>query len=197
LNAGLSRVAIVDWDVHHGNGTQDAFYDDPRVLFISLHQYPFYPGTGAPAEIGSGPGLGHTANVALPAGSGPEAYGAAFREIVLPLLRAHAPELVLVSAGFDAHARDPLASMQLGSDSYGSLACALIELVDALGHGRIAFILEGGYDLPALRDSVGAVGRAMLGERIALPDGVLRPEQRAAIAATRHHLAPHWTLGPA
>lgn len=192
LASGLFRIAIVDWDVHHGNGTQDAFYDDPRVLFVSLHQYPFYPGTGAPGEIGHGPGIGRTANLALPAGSGAEVYGAAFREVVLPLLRAHAPELVLVSAGFDAHARDPLASLELDSATYGALSSALLDLVDELGHGRIGFVLEGGYDLLALSESVTEVARAVLGSRTALPEGLLRASERDAIANTRRHLAPHW-----
>jgi acetoin utilization deacetylase AcuC-like enzyme len=195
LAAGLSRVAIVDWDVHHGNGTQDIFYDDPRVLFISLHQYPFYPGTGAAKEVGRGAGQGFTANVPLPAGSGPETYAAAFREVVLPLLRTYAPELVLVSAGFDAHARDPLADMNLSSESYGALASSLIDLVDdASGpaQGRIGFLLEGGYDLNALSDSVHQVSKALLGTHTELPRGKLKGLEQAAIDATRAQLAPFW-----
>jgi acetoin utilization deacetylase AcuC-like enzyme len=196
LAAGLSRVAVVDWDVHHGNGTQEMFYDDPRVLFISLHQFPFYPGTGAAREIGRGAGRGFTANLALPEGSGSETYGAAFREVVLPLLRNYAPELVLVSAGFDAHARDPLASMNLSSDTYGALASALLDLVDAEGHGRIGFVLEGGYDLVALADSIHHVGRALLGVRTELPLGKLRAPEQAAIDATRRYLEPFWQFLP-
>jgi acetoin utilization deacetylase AcuC-like enzyme len=196
LAAGLSKVAIVDWDVHHGNGTQDVFYEDPRVLFISLHQYPFYPGTGAAREIGRGAGQGFTANIALPEESGPETYGAAFRDVVLPLLRHYAPELVLVSAGFDAHARDPLAAMNLTSDTYGALASALIELVETQGHGRIGFVLEGGYDLYALADSVHQVGRALLGERTSLPMGKLRASEQAALEETRQRLRPFWQFGP-
>jgi len=192
LAKGLSRVAIVDWDVHHGNGTQDMFYDDPRVLFISLHQFPFYPGTGAAREIGSGAGRGFTANLALPEGSGPETYGTAFQDVVLPLLQSFAPELLLVSAGFDAHADDPLASMNLSSATYGALASALLDLVDAQGHGRIGFVLEGGYDLYALADSVRDVGRALLGERTALPVGRLHGREREAIDATRKQLVPFW-----
>jgi acetoin utilization deacetylase AcuC-like enzyme len=194
LASGLTRVAIVDWDVHHGNGTQDAFYEDPRVLFVSLHQYPYYPGTGAPHETGRGAGLGYTANFGLPAGSGAEAYGAAFREVVLPMLRAYAPELVLVSAGFDAHARDPLAQLRLDSASYGAMASALLDLVDKLGHGRIGFILEGGYDLIALSSSMTEVAQAVLGKRRELPAGAVRPAERDAIAATRRYLAPHWPV---
>jgi acetoin utilization deacetylase AcuC-like enzyme len=192
LAAGLSRVAIVDWDVHHGNGTQDAFYDDPRVLFVSLHQYPFYPGTGAAREIGRGQGAGYTANFGMPAGSGPEAYGAAFRQVIVPLLRAFAPELVLVSAGFDAHARDPLAQLQLDATTYGALATALIDLVGELGHGRIGFVLEGGYDLLALSASVAEVAHAALGRRTELPHGAPRRAEHEAIAATQRALSAHW-----
>jgi acetoin utilization deacetylase AcuC-like enzyme len=193
LESGLSRVAIVDWDVHHGNGTQDMFYDDPRVLFVSLHQFPFYPGTGAPHEIGHGAGTGYTANLALPAGSGDEAYGAAFREIALPLIGQYAPELVLVSAGFDAHARDPLASMELSTLTYAAMASSLIDAVDALGHGRIGFVLEGGYDLQALEASVSEVTRSLLGQRTELAEGRIRAAERAALDATRRSLEPHWT----
>ena len=192
--SGLERVAIVDWDVHHGNGTQDMFYDDPSVLFISLHQYPFYPGTGAAREIGRGAGEGFTANLALPGESGPETYGAAFREVVLPMLRSYAPELILVSAGFDAHQRDPLASMNLDHQTYSAMATSLIDLAGELGHGRIGFVLEGGYDLYALSDSVRAVASASCGLRTELPLGKLHDHERAAIDETRHYLAPHWQL---
>jgi acetoin utilization deacetylase AcuC-like enzyme len=194
LAQGLKRVAIIDWDVHHGNGTQDMFYQDANVLFTSLHQYPFYPGTGAPSEIGCEAGTGYTANLALPADSGPETYGAAFREVVLPMLRQYQPELVLVSAGFDAHQRDPLASMNLDRQTYGALASSLIDLVDSLGHGRIGFVLEGGYDLYALSDSVQEVARALLGTRTELPFGRLHARERQAIEYTRKQLAPHWQL---
>ena len=192
LAQGLTRVAIVDWDVHHGNGTQDMFYRDPRVLFVSLHQYPFYPGTGAPHEIGTGAGAGFTANLALPGGSGDEVYGAAFRQVVMPVLRAYAPELVLVSAGFDAHARDPLAQMQLSSATYCAMAGALIDLVDTIGHGRIGFVLEGGYDLQAIEASVGQVASALQGTRLELPLGAVPGRAELQIEATRRALAGQW-----
>jgi acetoin utilization deacetylase AcuC-like enzyme len=197
LARGLTRVAIVDWDVHHGNGTQEMFYDDARVLFISMHQYPFYPGTGAAHDIGRGAGAGFTANLALPGESGPELYGASFREVVLPLLRAFAPELVLVSAGFDAHERDPLASMNLDHECYGAFASALLDVVDELGHGRIAFVLEGGYDLYALSDSMRQVSAAITGTRLPLPEGKLKARERAAIDATRCALSAHWPISAA
>lgn len=181
---GAERVAIVDWDVHHGNGTQHAFEDDPDVLFVSLHQWPLYPGTGAPTEIGRGAGRGATVNLALPPASGDEVYGEAFRRVVLPRLRQHRPDLVLVSAGFDAHAADPLAQMELSSAAYGAMASALVREAESLGHGRVAFLLEGGYSLPALEASVASTVRAALGERSALPEGPIDAAARDAIDAT-------------
>ncbi|MBS2019105.1 MAG: histone deacetylase [Deltaproteobacteria bacterium] len=147
---GLSRVAIVDWDVHHGNGTQDAFYGDPSVLYVSTHQFPFYPGTGAVLERGEGDGTGYTVNVPLTAGGGDGVYRAAFERVILPVLEEYRPELVLVSAGFDASARDPLAEMTLSADAFGWMARALRGIADASAQGRIALVLEGGYDLVAL-----------------------------------------------
>jgi acetoin utilization deacetylase AcuC-like enzyme len=137
---GLERVAIVDWDVHHGNGTQDIFWDDPTVLYISLHEWPFYPGTGAPGE-----GNETTVNVPLPAGSGNEEYLRAFEEIVEPSVRGFEPDLLLVSAGFDAHTDDPLASMQLTGHGFRELAHRCRGLAP-----RVAAVLEGGYNLDTL-----------------------------------------------
>jgi len=194
LAAGARRVAIVDWDVHHGNGTQAAFYDDPRVLFVSLHQFPFYPGTGGPEEIGSGAGRGYTANVALPANQGPETYAYAFNRLVLPLLDRFDADLVLVSAGFDAHRRDPLAQMQLDAATYAAMTSALVEHTERSGHGRIALLLEGGYDLAALRESVAASARALLGHRVALSEDAPSAGGRAAVERTRRALEPYWKL---
>ena len=150
--------------MHHGNGTQHTFYDDARVLFISLHQYPFYPGTGSPRELGRGEGLGHTANVALPARARRGNVRVCVRSRGASAARSLRAGLVLVSAGFDAHARDPLAQMALDSASYQAMASALIASVERAGHGRIAFLLEGGYDLRALEQSVQLVGRALAGD---------------------------------
>lgn len=171
LARGLSRVAIVDWDVHHGNGTQDIFYEDPRVLFVSLHQSPLYPGTGRLAERGAGAGDGATLNVPMPAGSGPTAYGAVFRELVMPALESFDAELVLVSAGFDAHRSDPLAELSLDADCFGAMTTALLDHAEEAGHGRLALFLEGGYDLDAVEASMCAVGNALLGRRYELPAG--------------------------
>ena len=151
-----SRVLIVDWDVHHGNGTQNTFYGDDCVMYASTHQYPFYPGTGAPDEIGSGSGAGRTANLPMPAGAGDGEYVAAFREVLLPLARRFEPDFVLVSAGFDAHRDDPLASIELSSEVFADLTAALMEIADECARGRILLLLEGGYNLAALTASVDA-----------------------------------------
>lgn len=165
LNAhGLERVAIVDWDVHHGNGTQAAFWERPDVLFISLHQYPFYPGTGAASERGTGAGDGYTINIPLPAGSDDEVYRTRFTDIVVPALHAYAPDLILVSAGFDAHADDPLAMMRVSTDAFAGWARLLRDTANDLCDGRMALILEGGYNLRALGESVVTVVRALDGE---------------------------------
>lgn len=192
LAAGAERVAIVDWDVHHGNGTQDAFEDDPRVLFVSTHQWPFYPGTGSPREIGRGEGTGTTANVALPAGSGPEAYAEAWRRVVLPLLEGFAPSVVLVSSGFDAHRRDPLAGHELDAATYGAMATALLRHVARTGAAGVGFLLEGGYDLTALEESVYAVGRAIEGDETELPEDTATARVREAVDVTVAALRGRW-----
>ena len=190
--AGAKRVAIVDWDVHHGNGTQDVFERDPDVLFISLHQWPLNPGTGAPGEVGIGEGVGSTANLALPPGSGPAEYAHAMRRVVAPLLGAFVPDIVLVSAGYDAHTRDPLASMRLDEASYQSMASSLLDTADRLGHGRVGFVLEGGYDLTALEGSVAATARAAFGARSELSHEKATGAALAAVEHSARALAPHW-----
>lgn len=187
-SAGASRVAIVDFDVHHGNGTQQAFYHDADVLFVSLHQSPFYPGTGRPQEVGTGPGVGRTINIALPAGSDSAAYSTAFNNLVIPSLNRFQPDLIVVSAGFDAHVRDPLADMRLETTAYHALVSALITAADQLCAGRIAFFLEGGYDLPALRDCMERVGRALQDQHVALDEGKPSHQALSALAQTAQHL---------
>ena len=150
-SAGVARVAIVDFDVHHGNGTQVAFYDDPRVLFISSQQYPYWPGTGSASEIGEGPGRGYTVNIPLPAGTGDVGYELAYATQVVPALQEFRPDVILVSAGFDAHVADPLASMKVTTAGFGNLMAILDDAARQLCRRRIALVTEGGYDLPALR----------------------------------------------
>jgi acetoin utilization deacetylase AcuC-like enzyme len=156
LSRGLTRIAIVDFDVHHGNGTQDIFWNDPRVLFCSLHQWPFYPGTGAAEQVGGGEGTGYTVNVPLSDGATDAVYEAAFDELVLPILDEYAPELILVSAGYDAHERDPLAGMKLTRAGYEAMARRLAAAAAGSARGRLAFVLEGGYDLSALETCIAA-----------------------------------------
>ena len=146
---GLQRVAIADFDVHHGNGTQAIFAREPRVLFASSHQLPLYPDSGRPSERG----VGNLANASLPPGAGGDAFRAAWRETLLPALDAFAPQLLLVSAGFDAHARDPLAQLELAADDYAWITRALAAIAERHARGRIVSLLEGGYDLDALRES--------------------------------------------
>jgi acetoin utilization deacetylase AcuC-like enzyme len=154
---GAERVLIMDWDVHHGNGTQDAFYDDPSVLFISTHQFPYYPGTGAVNEVGVNAGEGYTINVPLPAGCADAEYLRVFQDIVVPAAKKFEPEWILVSAGFDPHRRDPLGGMDVTERGFAEMAQRLLKLADRYSGGKIAFLLEGGYDLTGLRNSVAEV----------------------------------------
>ncbi len=150
LARGLARVAIVDYDVHHGNGTQWIFYEDPRVLYVSLHQYPYYPGTGAVEEIGRGAGEGYTLNIPLAAGATDADYDRIFRAAIVPVLDAFQPELVLLSAGYDAHERDPLGGMRVTVEGFVAMARALRRVADRHASGRLVAVTEGGYDLEAL-----------------------------------------------
>ena len=160
---GIERIAVVDIDVHHGNGTQHSFESERDVLFLSTHQYPFYPGTGALAERGIGAGAGATVNLPLPAGCGDAEYLCVYHEIALPLLHDFQPEIVLVSAGFDAHERDPLASMQVSTEGFAALVGMLRGVADEVCEGRLVLTLEGGYDLSALEDTVRRVSEVLLG----------------------------------
>ncbi len=161
---GLERVLIYDWDVHHGNGTQDTFYDTPQVLYISTHQYPHYPGTGDYREAGSGPGTGFTVNFPLPTGVGDRGFDRILREAILPLAERFRPQLILVSAGYDAHWRDPLAGLHLSLAGYWRLATAMVALAEQQCGGRLVVVLEGGYDLNVQAQGVADTCRALLGD---------------------------------
>jgi len=178
---GLERVAVVDIDIHHGNGTQDAFYEDPRVLYVSTHQYPYYPGTGYWREAGAGAGAGTTLNLSLPGGCGDAEYAMLLDEVIAPKLRWYRPQLTLVSAGYDAHHADPIdgALMRLSCAGYAALIAGLRDLATELCGGRIVAALEGGYDLTALSWSVRNSIEALLGETPA-PDPIgAAPETKA------------------
>jgi acetoin utilization deacetylase AcuC-like enzyme len=192
---GSQRVAIVDYDVHHGNGTQHSFYRDRSVLYISSHQYPFYPGTGAAHEIGAGEGTGFTVNIPLEAGCMDADYDLVFRSVVVPVLNEFKPDLILVSAGFDAHVHDPLAGMRLTAQGYGRLTAALLKAADDLCKGRIAFITEGGYDLPALAECMQmvidlSVRRTPLEPTLTAGSGTARAE--AALKEVRAAQKGYW-----
>lgn len=154
---GVDRVLLLDWDVHHGNGTQHVFEEDPSVLYASTHQFPYYPGTGAAPEAGRGAGLGTTVNIPLPATCGDEEYVGAMQRVLVPVAESYRPELLVVSCGFDAHRDDPLAAMQVSGDGFRALAAIVRQLADALCGGRLALLLEGGYALTGLREGTRAV----------------------------------------
>jgi acetoin utilization deacetylase AcuC-like enzyme len=160
----LERIAIIDFDVHHGNGTQDTFYSDPSVLYISAHEFPLYPGTGGLEETGSGDGRGTTVNIPLPAGSGDGEYLKVFDEIIVPVVRRFEPQLILVSAGYDGHWSDRLAMMDLSVTGYAMMAGIIKGLADELCGGHLVLTLEGGYPLMSLAASVKATFDVLLGE---------------------------------
>ena len=151
-SAGIKRVAIVDFDIHHGNGTQHAFYARPDVFFASVHRFPFYPGTGESMVIGEGEGRGATLNVPILAGAGDDDYRRAIGDIIVPAVERFAPECILVSAGYDSHVRDPIGGMRMTTEGYRWVMRSLCELAKGCCDGKLAVTLEGGYDLPALRD---------------------------------------------
>lgn len=173
----LERVLIVDFDVHHGNGTQDALYEDPSVLYFSTHQYPFYPGTGSLSESGEKEGKGYTVNIPLPSGCGDKEYEKVFNEVLLPITQRFKPQLILVSAGYDAHWTDNIAMMGLSVSGYGHLAAALKEMAGESCHGRLLFALEGGYQTGALAASVRATFDVLLDNPPA-PDPLGSPSSR-------------------
>ncbi len=195
---GLSRIAIVDWDVHHGNGTQATFYRDGGVLYISTHQEEWYPGTGAVEETGAADGAGFTINIPLPAGTGDEGYRLVFEEVVIPVLEASAPELLLISAGYDAHFGDPLGGMLVSAGGFRALAALVLQTRS--GRAGVAGILEGGYDLLHLSNSVLATLAAFTGRSVSIDE---RPHPgpetsyqtvRARIRQVRSVVRHYWNI---
>jgi acetoin utilization deacetylase AcuC-like enzyme len=176
---GLSRILIVDFDLHHGNSTQDVFYGTSEVLYFSTHQYPYYPGTGHWSDIGQGEGEGYTVNVPLPPGVGDEGYGRIFDEVLYPVAERYRPELILVSAGYDAHWADPLGMLQLSATGYSSLTRVVKEMAQEFCDGRLAFTLEGGYDLEAVAHSIAATLQALRGDDVTDPLG---PSPRPSVS---------------
>jgi acetoin utilization deacetylase AcuC-like enzyme len=185
---GAERVLIVDWDVHHGNGTNDIFHASDRVLFVSIHQWPLYPGTGSSRDLGVGAGEGYTVNLPVAAGSGDRVYGSLIDHVVVPLAEAFAPQLVLISAGYDAHWEDPLASCEVTEGGFAAMARSIRRAGDALG-APVGCVLEGGYALAPLARSVAATLEAMTG-----PARENEHEQHVSPNAleARARLAPWW-----
>jgi acetoin utilization deacetylase AcuC-like enzyme len=197
VHGGLSRVAILDWDVHHGNGTEAIFADDPSVLFMSSHQHPNWPGSGRPEDIGTGAGRGYTANVRLPLGTGDGGAMRVLDEVFGPLVDAFRPELVIVSAGFDAHWRDPLGRLGFTVPGYAALMRAVLGWAEAHAEGRCVVLLEGGYDVEALAASLAAVVQVLRGgevEDLLGPSPYPEPGEGLvrAIAQTRAALGEVW-----
>lgn len=198
LSLGLKKVAVMDYDVHHGNGTQWIFFEDPSVLYVSTHQYPYYPGTGSAEETGRGKGEGFTLNVPLEAGSTDGDYEEVFKALVVPVLEQFAPQLLLISAGYDAHERDPLARMRVSTAGYALLTRLLRDVADRHCGGRMVAVTEGGYDLLALEACLEATADVLNGAAYAerQPAGSLGPTHRSrnAIAAVRAAQQRYWKL---
>ena len=197
LALGMERVVVMDYDVHHGNGTQWMFYDDPRVLYISTHQYPYYPGTGAAGDVGRGTGEGYTVNVPLEAGATDGDYEEVFRTVVIPVIDQFRPELLMISAGFDAHELDPLGRMRLSVAGYASLTRSLCDAADRHCGGRVVAATEGGYDLGALRACLESTVEVLAGAPTPLPvvpalDATYR--SRSAVTAVRAAQSKYWRI---
>jgi acetoin utilization deacetylase AcuC-like enzyme len=192
---GLERVMVVDWDVHHGNGTQEIFWNDPRVLFVSLHQFPLYPGTGTVDEVGGPQAGGRTINVPMTAGFGDAEWTAALRRIAGAAARMFSPQLVLLSAGFDAHARDPLGGMRVSTEGFAAMADEVLAIAREHAEGRLVAVLEGGYDVEALGASVEGMLRRMAGvpPGAAATDGTGDAFERV-LADVRSAQAPHGSM---
>lgn len=190
---GLDRVLVMDWDVHHGNGTQHSFFGDPGVMYMSTHRYPFYPGTGGLDEVGIGDGTGYTINVPFPGGFGDAEYAEAFESIIVPIAEMYEPQFVLISAGFDPHARDPLGGMRVTEAGFARMARSLIDVAARCSQGRCVAVLEGGYDLTAIRDSSAAVLAQLMDPKAAIPP-IAGPPSRAApvIEAVRRKYRDYW-----
>jgi acetoin utilization deacetylase AcuC-like enzyme len=197
LTLGMERVAVIDYDVHHGNGTQWIFYEEPRVLYVSTHQYPFYPGTGAAEDVGRGKGAGFTLNVPLEAGATDGDYDEVFKALVIPVVDQFRPELVLISAGFDAHEQDPLARMRLSTTGYAQLTKSLCDAADRHCHGRVVAVTEGGYDLAALKACLESTVTILDGARAPANQEAPRPatqRSRMAMAQVRSAHSKYWKL---
>lgn len=190
LARGLDRVAILDWDVHHGNGTQHSFWERRDVLYLSSHQYPFYPGTGGPWQVGGGAGEGFTVNAALPGHQGDGDFGAIFNDLFLPVLEQYQPQLLIVSAGFDAHRSDPIGGLRVTERGFAAMCSALKTQLK----GKLVLLLEGGYHLEALAQSVHACVEVLAGVRTETFAGEVRSDTVTALGESTGQLKKFWAL---
>ncbi|ADO74323.1 histone deacetylase family protein [Stigmatella aurantiaca] len=190
---GAERVLVLDWDVHHGNGTQAAFEGRRDVLYQSVHQYPYYPGTGAPREVGQGAGEGFSVNCALPGGATDSDYRSIFEDLLLPIADSFQPQLMLVSAGFDPHRNDPLGGMLVTERGFAAMCAGLRSLAERLCGGKLVLVLEGGYSLEGLSQSVHACIEVLAGRSDSFPGGETSSDTAHAIAQSREALRPYWS----
>ncbi len=193
---GLERILLVDWDVHHGNGTQHVFENDPRFAFFSVHQGNFYPGTGAIHEIGRGDGTGYTLNLPLKPAMDDDDYRYCFQKVVVPFARQYKPQMILLSAGYDSHHQDPLGGMNVTAEGFGGMTADLCDLADELCGGKLVAFLEGGYDLEGLSSSVGTTLQIMLGDDVDVSGVANNAGTRVRQDCRRlaEHLAGHWSF---
>jgi acetoin utilization deacetylase AcuC-like enzyme len=188
---GMKRIMIIDWDLHHGNGTQHSFYESDQVLYLSTHQYPYYPGTGALPETGKGNGDGYTVNVPLAGGQGDMEFARIYNELVIPLARDYKPSLILVSCGFDIYDGDPLGAMRVTPDGFAWMTRQLVEMAGEVCDGKLLITLEGGYNLTGMRDGALAVLAELCGEKIDCGHPVnLSAKTAAALAASAAECSP-------
>jgi acetoin utilization deacetylase AcuC-like enzyme len=190
----LKNILIVDFDLHHGNGTQHSFYDDKGILYFSTHQYPYYPGTGGHEEIGGGQGRGYTINIPMPYGMGDEDYLYAFRDILVPVAEAYLPDIILVSAGFDSYHNDPLGGMAVTETGFAAMTRILLDIAEKHCGGKALFVLEGGYDLKGLASSVKAVVQELKGQSIYPYEQKEEPSTKIVQMTTiiKRLLMPYW-----
>ncbi len=190
---GAERVLVLDWDVHHGNGTQDAFYGRQDVLYLSSHQFPYYPGTGALHEVGEGAGQGYTVNVPLPSGLHDADFRAVFDDVFLPIADAYEPDLVIVSAGFDPHEADPIGGMRVTERGFAAMTARMTALAESVAQGRLVMLLEGGYHLGGLARSVRACAEVLTGNRDEFPSRTGPSDEGAdAVRMARGFHSKYW-----
>ena len=199
-NHNMKKILIVDWDLHHGNGTQHSFYEDPRILYFSTHQYPFYPGTGSVQEIGRGAGEGYTINVPLRSGPGDAEYLKIFTRVLRPVALEFKPDIVMLSVGFDIYYNDPLGGMKVTPDGFGKLTRALMDIADSCCGGKIVMTLEGGYHIAGITESAKVVLNEMCGETHVTDEELAKTEREAnssidgVIETVINQVKPFWPV---